>query len=45
VLQLVEQVARGVIVETIGPIPYQEHWAHSKTVTYDTMLLTVRGQD
>ena len=45
VLQLVEQVARGVSVETIGPVPYQEHWAHSKTVTYDTMLLTVRGQD
>jgi ubiquinone/menaquinone biosynthesis C-methylase UbiE len=45
VLQLVEQVARGVIVELIGPVPYQEHWAHSKTVTYDTMLMTVSGQD
>jgi SAM-dependent methyltransferase len=45
VLQLVEQVARGVLVELIGPVPYQEHWAHSKTVTYDTMLITVSGQD
>jgi hypothetical protein len=44
-LQLLEQVARGVIVEMIGPVPYQEHCAHSKTVTYDTMLMTVRGQD
>jgi ubiquinone/menaquinone biosynthesis C-methylase UbiE len=24
--------ARRVIVEMIGPVPYQEHWAHSKTV-------------
>ena len=24
------------------PVPYKEHWAHSRTVTYDTMLITAR---
>ena len=27
-------------VEMIGPVPYKEHCAHSRTVTYDTILIT-----
>jgi hypothetical protein len=38
-LELLERVAAGIKVEVTGPVLYEEHWAHSKTVAYDTMLM------
>jgi hypothetical protein len=42
VIQMLKQVVPEGTVEMIGPVPYKEHWAHSRTVTYDTILITAR---
>ena len=42
VIQMLQRVVPEGTVETIRPVPYKEHWAHSRTVTYDTMLITAR---
>jgi ubiquinone/menaquinone biosynthesis C-methylase UbiE len=42
VIQLLKRVVPGATLEMIGPVPYEEHWAHSRTVTYDTILITAK---
>ncbi|MGH8626478.1 MAG: methyltransferase domain-containing protein [Gammaproteobacteria bacterium] len=42
VIQMLKRVVPEGTVEMIGPVPYKEHWAHSRTVTYDTILITAR---
>jgi SAM-dependent methyltransferase len=42
VIQLLKRIVPGTTLEMIGPVPYEEHWAHSRTVTYDTILITAR---
>jgi hypothetical protein len=42
VIQMLKQIIPEGTVEMIGPVPSKEHSAHSRTVTYDTILITAR---
>lgn len=42
VIKALKRVVPEATVEMTGPVSYEEHWAHSRTVTYDTILITAR---
>jgi SAM-dependent methyltransferase len=42
VIQMLKRVVPEGTVEMIGPVSYKEHWAHSRMVTYDTIIITAR---
>ncbi|MGR9105951.1 MAG: class I SAM-dependent methyltransferase [Gammaproteobacteria bacterium] len=42
VVELIKRVIPGANLEITGPVSYREHWAHSRTVIYDTTVITVK---
>ncbi len=42
VIKALKRVVPEATVEMAGPVSYEEHWAHSRTVSYDTILITAK---